>query len=785
MIGRVLLLIVFTLIAAPAHAERLFLSDGGGRAAAPLGVRVDAAVARDLATNRRAVALTDVPLAAGGSASFDLQPLDVFAPGAEVVEFDGTHARSVGRPDVAVYEGKDSANPSRTIVVAISAGTRVVATVRDGQQVVSLVRPLDDGGHTLVDPAQASPAIARDVCENHVPAPGLPRAPAARAAVTAELPPPSDYPPGPTLALEVLFDVGNDLYVNQFDSNTTEASSYVTALVGAISGTFRRDVNIAILIEQIVVWTTPDPFGGPDTGAQLTAYKAWNEANRVGVPRDAAHLLADLDGAGGRAYLDVLCNDTFHYGVSNLDGYYSTFPTIGDNWDVSVVAHELGHNFGSPHTHCYVPPLDHCYNDEAGCYAGPVEPSVGETMSYCHLVDTIDMGFRPTVTALIRAHAEAKTGGGPGLCVGNAPGTCGDGVLDEGENCDDGNVLDGDCCASNCAAESGQPCTDDGDPCTTDACGEAGVCTHTPPGTCLPCDAPILVPPAGGFFQGATAATSTVTSSCGGSGPEVAFSWTPASDGIALISTCGSEFDTVLHARTGTCAGGPEVTCNNDDASCFVGSRLNFAVVAGTTYYVFVDGFGGSLGNYSVSFDLLTLPVCNAAPLPGCKLPAPGKAAFQLKKHASDDTKDQLQWKWGNGAVTSMTDLGHPDTTDFYQLCAYGNGTLVMDGTVTPGGTCAGGKPCWKAKPTSFAFKDKSRAPDGIEQLQLSSSLVPGKSKIGLKGKGSLLHMPPSLLGVAAPIRVQLVRPGGPCWEAVYSAPVVKPDGSQLKAKSD
>jgi hypothetical protein len=292
------------------------------------------------------------------------------------------------------------------------------------------------------------------------------------------------------------------------------------------------------------------------------------------------------------------------------------------------------------------------------------------------------------------------------------------------------------------------------------------------------------VPPGGGTFLGTTSGIGTHTSSCGGAGPEHVYAWTPSIDGVGQISTCGSEFDSVLHVRTGTCDDGTEVTCNNDEPSCLYNSRLSFPVSAGTTYYVFVDGYGEGQGAYVVQFDVLTLPVCSAAPLGGCKLPAPGKASFQLKDSSSDDTKDQMQWKWGNGAPTSMADLGHPDMTDFYQLCVYGNGNLVTDGVVAPGVTCAGGKPCWKAKPTSFAYKNKSRAPDGIEQLQLSSSSLPGKSKIGLKGKGSLLDMP-NLLAVPAPIRVQLVRPAGPCWEAVYSAPVVKPDGSQLKAKSD
>jgi hypothetical protein len=87
-------------------------------------------------------------------------------------------------------------------------------------------------------------------------------------------------------------------------------------------------------------------------------------------------------------------------------------------------------------------------------------------------------------------------------------------------------------------------------------------------------------------------------------------------------------------------------------------------------------------------------------------------------------------------------------------------------------------------KPTSFAYKNKSRAPEGIEKLDLKSNPLPGKAKIQMKGKGTLLAIP-SLTGLVPPLRVQLVRTGGTCWEAVYSVPTVKPDGSKLSGKSD
>jgi cysteine-rich repeat protein len=56
---------------------------------------------------------------------------------------------------------------------------------------------------------------------------------------------------------------------------------------------------------------------------------------------------------------------------------------------------------------------------------------------------------------------------------------CGNGVLEPGEACDDGNLLDGDCCSSSCQAETpGATCASDGNSCTDDVCDTRGRCTH-------------------------------------------------------------------------------------------------------------------------------------------------------------------------------------------------------------------------------------------------------------------------------------------------------------------
>jgi cysteine-rich repeat protein len=59
---------------------------------------------------------------------------------------------------------------------------------------------------------------------------------------------------------------------------------------------------------------------------------------------------------------------------------------------------------------------------------------------------------------------------------GFATSFCGDGVVDSGEQCDDGNTADGDCCSSTCALDVDGTSCDDGDGCTTNDVCSGGAC---------------------------------------------------------------------------------------------------------------------------------------------------------------------------------------------------------------------------------------------------------------------------------------------------------------------
>jgi cysteine-rich repeat protein len=73
----------------------------------------------------------------------------------------------------------------------------------------------------------------------------------------------------------------------------------------------------------------------------------------------------------------------------------------------------------------------------------------------------------------------------PGNDPSCAAGTCGNGQVEAGEECDDGNTLDGDCCSSTCQFEPIGSTCDDGLFCTVDeACDGAGTCGGGNPRDC-------------------------------------------------------------------------------------------------------------------------------------------------------------------------------------------------------------------------------------------------------------------------------------------------------------
>jgi Metallo-peptidase family M12/IPT/TIG domain/S-layer homology domain len=204
----------------------------------------------------------------------------------------------------------------------------------------------------------------------------------------------------------IAIETDYEMYV-QKGSSATALAQYVGDLFAAVSFVYQRDLLVTMQVNYLSIWATAsDPWVAADTITALYEFGDYWHANRSGVPRTTAHFLSGKNLGGGVAWLGTICWSDFlcsggscgsgangHYGggygfSASLSGTApANFTTT--YWDFLCVSHEIGHNFGSPHTHCYSPPVDQCYSGEGpGCYLGPTSvPAVkGTIMSYCHLL---------------------------------------------------------------------------------------------------------------------------------------------------------------------------------------------------------------------------------------------------------------------------------------------------------------------------------------------------------------------------------------------------------------
>ncbi len=215
--------------------------------------------------------------------------------------------------------------------------------------------------------------------------------------------------------VEIYFEVTKDLY-EELNSNVGSVISHVTGLFNVVSALYANE-SLSIKISEIFVWDINDPYNTSTAAKALQSFQ--NE--KTSFNGNLAHLLDGGNGNGGIAYVDVLCDPGFAYGYSRIDKNYSGFPNY--SWTVNVVAHELGHNFGSRHTQDCVWGSDQCtaidgchqIDPDVGCGScepGPL-PDKGTIMSYCYLQPNIgvdfSLGFGAEPGALIRARAASAS----------------------------------------------------------------------------------------------------------------------------------------------------------------------------------------------------------------------------------------------------------------------------------------------------------------------------------------------------------------------------------------
>ncbi|MFC2131473.1 M12 family metallo-peptidase, partial [Bacteroidota bacterium] len=228
------------------------------------------------------------------------------------------------------------------------------------------------------------------------------------------------------LQADIIIEATSDFYrlFNDYDKTAT----YIAAVMTHTSQLYEENVYISLFVPLVVIHEDrdTDPYKSTtqiyDRLYQLRDY--WRKRT---TKRAIVCLMTDIDyqgGSGGYRVggvslgLGTLCKNNRGYCVFGMQGHYK-YPTSNYTWDVSVSAHELGHAFGSPHTHnCYFLPnmIDTCITrnkpqaDSDGCVTtGNPIPRPGTLMSYCHLTNStrsVGLYFHERVKPIIRGFAE-------------------------------------------------------------------------------------------------------------------------------------------------------------------------------------------------------------------------------------------------------------------------------------------------------------------------------------------------------------------------------------------
>ncbi|MCC6816446.1 MAG: T9SS type A sorting domain-containing protein [Saprospiraceae bacterium] len=198
--------------------------------------------------------------------------------------------------------------------------------------------------------------------------------------------------PNACKAVKVYLECANRMYTDRQNSKT-QVEIYITGAFNVVKALYAAE-SVNIEISEIKVWTTPDPYLKTTLSNILYDYSAKVKNNFNGT---LAQLITTypIQQQGGIAFVNGMCRTwdptnggphSFAYIFNN----YSSLPTY--SWTVEVMAHEMGHNFGSWHTHsCVWGPnknsqIDNCQPADIGsCNDGKTPVGGGTVMSYCHL----------------------------------------------------------------------------------------------------------------------------------------------------------------------------------------------------------------------------------------------------------------------------------------------------------------------------------------------------------------------------------------------------------------
>ncbi|MEM7573642.1 MAG: M12 family metallo-peptidase [Bacteroidota bacterium] len=217
-------------------------------------------------------------------------------------------------------------------------------------------------------------------------------------------------------------EVDHDIY--QDKNGTAGAAAYISAAFNEVAALYAT-IGVGITISEILVWEQPSPYQSSSSSGMLSAF----QATRTNFNGDLAQLVS-YKASGGIAIVNGLCHPYAgaKLSFSSIRSSFAATPTY--SWTVMVMAHEMGHQLGSQHTHACVwngngSAIDGCPSfTEGNCPVPGIPAGGGNIMSYCHLTQAginFNVGFGQQPAAVIYNTVAAASCVGTGCGGGNPP----------------------------------------------------------------------------------------------------------------------------------------------------------------------------------------------------------------------------------------------------------------------------------------------------------------------------------------------------------------------------
>ena len=345
--------------------------------------------------------LVAIPQPTGEEFQLELRRFTVTLPNTQFISAGSSGPSTMPAPDVVAFRGQIAGEPGSHAFLSISSGGMVngYITRPSGERFFLATQDSNvaGGGDVILSRESASPGLFEDtvtcgVTDAHDVRVSSPTAVVARGG-NAGLSP---------RVLYVAIDTDQQFY--QLFNDEAAAQAYIVQVIAAVSDIYIRDFDAKLVLTFSRLW----PSGGePFTAQDLNGFADYWFFNEDPTPYHLIHLMSGRRDTpyGGIAFVAGSCSGSA-FGISAF--LLGSFPTpIGtpnlNTWDVVVVAHEMGHNMGTFHTHDgYSPPIDQC--GSSGLWAR------GEIMSYCHtlaggLLNT-ELRFTSRVQEVVRGDLE-------------------------------------------------------------------------------------------------------------------------------------------------------------------------------------------------------------------------------------------------------------------------------------------------------------------------------------------------------------------------------------------